>query len=120
MSEKNNQVNQVKKVDEHQKREQNKKMLMWAILIVIVLIVLYVVLGDKKKKLYRINTETRNLLPAVRSMNSSSVADSYSYTPMNTTVSSSSPLSASSSLSVNNTSASEVRKQLINLFKAYE
>ena len=119
MSEKNNQVN---KVDEQQKREQNKKMLMWAILIVIVLIVLYVVLGDKKKKLYRINTETRNLLPAVTASNSSYVSDSY--TPTNSSVQSSvqssSPANGSSSLSVNDTSASEVRKQLVNLFKAYK
>ena len=80
---------------------------MWAILVVVVVIVLYVVFGDKNKKLYRIDSNTRNILPSNTSNSNSSSA---SYTPYSS--------NSSSSLSVDN-SASEVRKQLVNLFKSY-
>jgi heme/copper-type cytochrome/quinol oxidase subunit 2 len=87
-------------------------MLLWGILIVVIIIVVCVLMGDKCK-MYRLNSEARNALPTV-----SAVTDSASASTGITSSSVAAP--ASSTLSVgNSTSASEVRKELANLFKAY-
>ena len=91
--------------DEQKKHQENKKMLLWCILIVVIIIVVCVLMGDKCK-MYRLNSEARNALPTV---SDSSAGTSF--------FSSSTP--ASSTLSVSDSSASEVRKELANLFKAY-
>jgi hypothetical protein len=99
MAEQNNQL------DQQKKQQKNKKMLLWGILIVVIVIVVCVLMGDKCTK-YRLNSEVRNALPTV--------SDSSAETSF---FSSSTP--ASSTLSVSDSSASEVRKELANLFKAY-
>jgi len=103
---------QVNTVNEEMKRHRNKKMLLWAILIVVVVIVVYVLFGDEYKE-YRLNTEARDALPSVTNSDSSSVLSATSYSSEVT------PLSSSSSLNIDGSSASEVRKELANLFRSY-
>ena len=136
MADQNNQI------DEQKKQQQNKKMLLWCILIVVIIIVVCVLMGDKCK-MYRLNTETRNALPVGSTTSDSSAAFSttssvparvsaprvsaprvsaprVSAPRVSAPVASTTLSPASSSLSVGNTSsASEVRKELANLFKAY-
>jgi hypothetical protein len=108
MADQNNQI------DEQKKQQKNKKMLLWGILIVVIIIVVCVLMGDKCK-IYRLNSEARNALPTV-----SAATDSASVSVVTPVTSTSVDIPASSRLSVSNsTSASEVRKELANLFKAY-
>lgn len=100
MAEQNNQV------DVEKKHQKNKKMLLWGILIVVIVIVGCILMGDTCTK-YRLNSEVRDALPTISGTSDSSAG----------TFTSSAP--ASSSLSVGESSASEVRKELANLFKAY-
>jgi flagellar basal body-associated protein FliL len=103
-------ADQYNQTDEQKKQQKNKKMLLWGILIVVIIIVVCVLMGDKCK-VYRLNSEARNALPAV-STDSATVSS----TPFTST---SVDIPASSTLTVGETSASEVRKELANLFKAY-
>jgi hypothetical protein len=99
MTEQNNQL------DKQKKQEKNKRMLLWGILIIVIVIIGCVLMGDECK-MYRLNSESRNALPSV-SLDSDASTSFTSYVP------------ASSALSVNDSSASEVRKELANLFKSY-
>jgi len=107
MSDQNNQkpVNTA----EEQKRDKNKKILLFGILALVIVLVVYVLCEDKKKsdlQQVRLATPARDNLPSVNS--SSNTSNTYDTSA-----------SSSSSLNVSSSSASAVRKDLANLFRAY-
>jgi cytoskeletal protein RodZ len=91
---------------------KNQRMLLWAILVVVVVIILWLVFGNNKKVTkVELVTENRQNLEA---------ANKQTALPGVATVSSVSiPSSASVSAAVSSDSASQVRKELVNLFKSY-